>query len=96
MVLRHKKGTRKCALKACKIAREAVKLTLNRRDTRRTRQFRYSSIQKKPENPELIGNKVATVCLIEVAASPVFEMIFFIRPADGGQIHTHTGSILEV
>jgi hypothetical protein len=35
--------------------------------------------------PEFIGNKVATVCLIEVAASPVFEMIFFFAPHIAGK-----------
>jgi hypothetical protein len=50
MVFRHKIRTRKYALKACKLAREAVKLALIRRDTRRTSQFRFPSIQKEAGN----------------------------------------------
>jgi hypothetical protein len=57
------------------MAREAVKLSLIRRDDRRTCQIRYSSIQKEAGFiPEIVGNEAATVCLIEKAASPVFEM----------------------
>ena len=63
------------------MARETVKLALIRRDTRRTRQFRFSSIQKLAgKKPEFIGRKAATYCLIDKAASPVFEMfVLFLR-----------------
>jgi len=47
MVFRHKNRTGKYALKACKMARETVKLALIRRDNRRTRQFRFSTTQKE-------------------------------------------------
>jgi hypothetical protein len=58
MVFRHKIRTGKYALKACKLAREAVKLALIRRDTRRTRQFRFPYDPRK--KPEIVGNKAAT------------------------------------
>ena len=58
MVFGHKFRTRKYALKACKLAREAVKLALIRRDTRRTRQFRFPYDPRK--KPEIVGNKAAT------------------------------------
>jgi hypothetical protein len=57
------------------MAREPVKLALIRRDTRRTRQFRFQRSRNKPDKkPEFIGSKAATYCLIDKAASPVFEM----------------------
>jgi hypothetical protein len=52
MILRHMKRTRKSALKACKMGHEAVKLDLYRRDSRRTRHFRFYRIQKEAaKNP---------------------------------------------
>ena len=67
MVLRHIKRTKKCGRNTCKLAREAVKLTLIRRDTRRNRQFRFHRIQIF--KPDCVRNRTATVCLIVRAAS---------------------------
>jgi hypothetical protein len=52
-----------------------VQIGLIRRDSRRTCQDRFSSIQKEAgSNTGIVGNEAATVCLIERAASSVFEM----------------------
>ena len=83
MILRHINRTGKYALKACKMARETVKLALIRRDNRRTRQFRFSSIQKEAGNTGIVGNKAATYCLIVQAASSVFEMFVVQELGDG-------------
>jgi len=59
------------------MARETFKLALIRRDTRRTRQFRFSSIHKLAgKKPEFIGRKAATYCLIEEAASSILQCSF--------------------
>ena len=50
MILRHMKRTRKSASKACKMGHEAVKLDLYRRDSRRTRHFRFYGIPKEAAN----------------------------------------------
>jgi hypothetical protein len=52
------------------MAREAVKLALIRRDNRRTRQFRIHRFVREAEH---VGDKAATYCLIEKAASSIFE-----------------------
>jgi hypothetical protein len=59
-----------------------------RRDSRRTHP--PVSLFIDPEEagkPEIIGNKVATVCLIQKAASPVFRM-FTQKPCFLRAVHT--------
>jgi hypothetical protein len=53
------------------MAREAFKLALIRRDSRRTRRFSQSSIPVK--KPEIVGDKAAIVCLMFEAASSILQ-----------------------
>ena len=71
MVLAHMKLVAKCAFKACKMARDAFKLALIRRDNRRTRHFSQSSIPVT--KPEIVGDKAAIVCLMFEAASSTLQ-----------------------
>jgi hypothetical protein len=77
MGLRHKAKTRKYALKGLQISSRSGQIGVN--STRHSSHPPVSLFIDPEETgrPEFIDNKVATVCLIEKAASPVFEMIFF-------------------